>query len=292
LKNSSFIIVNLSAIAFALNTALLSWWLPWRAELDEVRLSEVLKRDFLDFQTPIPWLAVVVIVWGFSLIKSEQFNKALGDYAALADNYDLQERDLMEESEAHWDTKHSYYASLASSLKYILTSPKTGFSDNSRVTVYRTHAANQKMFRNIFRYAGQHRFSENGRDAIPVSQGLIGLAYATTGLRSFRTEFEFDSDDYWDALRECLSEAPLSLPPKTVRMRSKHLVAKAITDHITGKQVGVIAYESINADELDEDGITKHLADEDQNISRFISHLAKLDSDLNPFPFDTYGEEL
>ncbi|OAN73888.1 hypothetical protein A8B81_07235 [Sulfitobacter pontiacus] len=148
------------------------------------------------------------------------------------------------------------------------------------------------MFRNIFRYAGQHRFSENGRDAIPVSQGLIGLAYATTGLRSFRTEFEFDSDDYWDALRECLSEAPLSLPPKTVRMRSKHLVAKAITDHITGKQVGVIAYESINADELDEDGITKHLADEDQNISRFISHLAKLDSDLNPFPFDTYGEEL
>ncbi|WP_139176558.1 hypothetical protein [Jannaschia faecimaris] len=288
MKNWWFLGSHVASIVFALFSAFISWWLPWRASIIDARIVEVAKSSALDFTTPLPWLGVIVFLWILSVVKSHEFRQKVRDFEKLSDNYDLLETDYYEETEGHRETKESYYASLRSSLRYILTQTSTGFSERCRVTVYRLHDADTKMFRNIFRHAPQHRFNEPGRDAIPVSEGVVGLAYATSALQNFRSEEAFGSEEYVAKLENFLESANIKNPRLNTRMPSQQIVCKTISDLNTGFQVGVVVYECMDPDALNVDGIMALLTQEDQNISRFVSHLAVLDADFNPFPHDAY----
>jgi len=281
-RNWSYLISHALSIAFALLSAFTAFWLPWKAELEGERLVEVLSANMLNLATPLPWMPVIIFSWIYSVYRSEQFTRRLGDYDSLQDGYDLLDREYYDETEAHRETKESYYRSLRSSLKYILSQSFTGFSETCRVSVYRLDDGKKEVFRNIFRHAHQYQYDSPGRDEIPTDQGIVGLSYATSSLQEFKSEHPFGSPEYLASLSDALEVNGIELPPSNTKMPSKHILAKTISDIETGEQVGVIVYESLEPNVLSREKIEALLTQEDQNIARFVKHLAVLDSEFNP----------
>ena len=282
LRNWSFLLSHALSVVFALLTTFTAWWVPWKADLKSTTIKDVVSSSKLDLATPLPWLVVVIIVWAICVVKSSQFSERLRDVEKLQDNYDLLDKDYYLETELHKETKESYFKSLRSSLKYILCQAETGFSEHCRVSVYRLGEGDNQKFRNIFRFASQYRYDSPGRDEIPINQGVAGLSYATSSLREFLTEKNFQDEDYKTELSALLDEHEIELPPENTRMPSCHVIAKTISDIASGDQVGVIVYESTSNQCLSRVRIEELLTQEDQNISRFIKHLAVLDAEFSP----------
>lgn len=262
--------------------SIIAWWVPWKALQSDLRVSEVIKSSALNLASPLPWLALITVAWIYSVYKSREFSDRLQDYENLRDSYDLMDKDYYDETEAHRETKESYYKSLKSSLQYILCQVETGFTENCRVSVYRIDENDHAVFRNIFRFAHQHRYRDPGRDEIPISQGIVGLSYATSSLQELKTDHRFGSNEYIVELNALLYETGIDMPPDNTRMPSLHVLAKPIKDITSGDQVGVVVYESTTSQCLKQEDISNLLTQEDQNIARFVKHLAVLDAEFNP----------
>lgn len=282
MRNWFFLASHILSAGITLLVAFISFWVPWKASQANLLIKDVVKSSALDFASPLPWLGMLIVAWFYSIYRSKEFSERLHDYEKLRDNYDLMDKDLYDETEAHQETKESYYKSLKSSLKYILCQAETGFSENCRVSVYRIDENDHEVSRNIFRFASQHQYNSPGRDEIPIDQGIVGLSYATSSLREFKTEKPFGDAEYKSELDSALSENGIKMPPNDTRMPSRHVLAKPISDITSGDQVGVVVYESTTSQCLKKDKIEDLLRQEDQNVSRFVKHLAVLDAEFNP----------
>ncbi|WP_260014776.1 hypothetical protein [Sedimentimonas flavescens] len=283
MRDNYFLLSQATTFIFSVILAYSSWWLPWKANITSTRILDIAKSSLLDFATPIPWIPALSILYILLLIKSEKFSKKASDCEqAHVDLTRISEK-FSQESEDHRYTRENYYKSVQASLKYMLTQNITGFDDDCRVSIFKIDSENHSLFRNIFRYAPQQRYNAAGRDTLPASEGLIGLAWQTTGTAHFSSEHSCDSEEFKNALAIKLDGGGASTPPSSLRMQSKEFFVKSLSDHDDDVRVGVIVFECTNVGKLRTVAIEKLLTDEALTISRLVKYLGVLDEVLNPY---------
>ncbi|WP_323802814.1 hypothetical protein [Sulfitobacter litoralis] len=270
--------------AIAVLGLMTSFWLSEQISLSAeqsppVTLSylDVMIANIFNFGEPLVYFVIAIVI---SLITSSEgiFNRYhYGERRKI-------EASLRMEKQEHGTTKRNYYETLAARLKNLLATRAVGFDETCRVTVYRKQAAQDLEFKRVFRFSRNHKFCNEGRVKVPIDQGFIGIAWANHGEKEFSISDNFGTARYNAQLAKEMEHASCTVPPSDLSMPSKHFYAKAVDDLSNGKRVGIVVFESTDADKLDTVAINQLMVSETLEVSRCVRHLGVLDSEFNPDP--------
>jgi len=249
-------------------------------------MRKLLQANILNFHAPLLYLAIAIVFLFIGRVHG-----FINRYRA--DSLTETENKLRLETQAHAESKSSYYDTLRIVLTYLLTAKVPNFNECCRVTVYRAEEDGGGYFRQIFRYSRTSQFETNGRIKIPIDEGIVGAAWNNHGLKQFKFDEDPMSEEFREALRQALDGDQCKLPPQHVQlsMPTRHFYAKAIQDFETGRKSGIIVYECTNVHDLDVPGIVDVLQAESVNMLRFIRHIVALDRDFNPDAKAQHGKD-
>lgn len=248
---------------------------------------ETLLGNILSFDTPVPYYAIALVVALIGRIDAFRNRYKLGELQTLDSKLEASDLEKRKESQAHAESKSSYLETLGSALQYLLTTEGTGFDYRCRVTIYRRQKDDDDHLGQIFRHSPTLIYEQNGRIRIPVNEGVVGAAWCNHGVKEFEKDAAPNDEAFIEEMDQSLAVENCSTPTVELSMPSKHLYARAFTDHETGRRVGIVVYECTEIGVLKREGIDKVLDQEALSVSRLIRHLGVLHSEFNPVP----GEE-
>jgi hypothetical protein len=190
------------------------------------------------------------------------------------------------EQESHAETQKYYYEALKDHLINFFCSQIDGFDSTCRASVYR-HDAKAKLFRLVFRYSSITRYADKGRVSIPELEGVVGAIFFNgNSLYISRLSGKISSSGYCKKVNKELESYGVSIPHTTLsklRMSSLCYYGFAIRDVSSGEKFAILVIESTNPDQFKEQEITKILSSQSAMISKYVRHIAHIDSKLNPY---------
>jgi transposase InsO family protein len=187
---------------------------------------------------------------------------------------------LRNETQNHGESQRNYFDSLTEALRYMLAGEGIGFDASCRVTIYRLQNNSTSYLKRIFRHSEYRAYKDEGRFRIPVSEGLVGVAWNNHG----KVEFEYvKSGRAADQELQAYHRAHGGIAPTCdLSMPSRSFVIRAVEDLDSSQRIAVVVYESTKTGCLRAEAIDALLEREARPLSRLIKHLGALDGKLNP----------
>jgi hypothetical protein len=196
------------------------------------------------------------------------------------------EKEFKSEQESHAETQQYYYEALRDHLENFFCSQIENFDDTCRASVYR-HDANAKLFRMVFRFSNIQRFSSKGRLSLPEDEGIVGATYSngdSVYVCSLPTKIV--SKGYHKEINKKLEPFGTSVSENTLarlRMPSRCYYGYAIRDILSGEKFAILILESTNENHFNSGKISELLSRQKAQISKYVRHIAHIDSKLNPY---------
>ncbi|MEO1985934.1 MAG: hypothetical protein ABGX47_04665, partial [Martelella sp.] len=287
LKNFFIPIIETTAsLALAVLTFWLGFWLkdvltPNEDGTSKV-LTDVLKGNVLNFNTPIPYYIFTLILSFLGRIDGFFNRYFLGQLEEKEREMEDIRNRLRSETQAHEDSKKSYLETIHSALKYLLTAENTGFDNSCRVTIYKLQSDSDDCLQQIFRSSPNHHYESKGRIKVPTSEGVVGAAWGNHGVKEFSCDLDPNSPEFLDKMKEAIGNEGCALPNQELSMPSRHYYARAFSDHDYPRRIGIVVYESTAVGTLKSVEIEKMLNLKSLDVSRLVKHLGVLHEEFNP----------
>lgn len=239
----------------------------------DVSLSDV------GFATPVAYTGLALLlglISGFGVVVS----------AKRLEELEGREAGFKLEQESHSETQKYYYEALKDHLISFFCTQIEGFDTTCRASVYR-HDSKVKLFRMVFRYSKITRFAEKGRVSLPEQEGVVGAIYSNgDSLYVSQLPAKISSSGYCKRMNKELEGYGVSIQQATLaklRMSSRCYYGYAIRDVSSGEKFAILVIESTSPDKFKEAEITEILSSQSAKISKYVRHIAHIDSKLNPY---------
>ena len=278
-KNLFFPIVMLvSGLVVAVSGLFIGTWLSEKvAPLENLSgvkdYAAILWKHIFHLSTPVPYFVFSVLVSFLGSIEVLFNRYAYGENAKLQSN-------LRNETQDHGESQRNYFDSLSEALRYMLTGEHIGFDETCRVTIYRLQNNSTEFLKRIFRFSNHNAYDAEGRFQIPISEGLVGVAWRNHGIVDY--EYVGEPDGAAEHLRAFLTEHGGKVPECALSMPSKCFVIRAIEDLDSRRRIAVVVFESTQNGKLQPENIDKLFAREGMPLCRLVKHRGALDGKLNP----------
>ncbi len=235
--------------------------------------AAIMWKHILHLSTPVPYFMLAVVI------------SFLGSIEVLLNRYRYGQNDelrslLRAETQEHGESQRNYFDSLSEALRYLLAGEHVGFDETCRVTIYRLQNHSPEFLKRIFRFSNHNAYDAEGRFQIPISEGLVGVAWRNHG--SVDYEYLGEPDGAAEHLRDFLAACGGKVPECLLSMPSKCFVIRAIEDLDSRRRIAVVVFESTENGKLKPESIDKLFAREGMPLCRLVKHRGALDGKLNP----------
>jgi|GEM_PF-6648476 len=267
-----------------------AWYPDAQASLhDQLKLKnpEEKKPDFwkvsfhdIDKSSPVIYTGLALILGLFS-------GAGIMVSASRLSELEQRESEFNDEQEAHAVTQQYYYESLRDHLEHFFCNQLSNFDDTCRASVYR-HDANANRFRMVFRYSKILRFAKEGRVTLPENEGVLGATFLNGDyLYISDLPSNLSSKQYSKDINKKLDVYGTNIQDSTLsrlRMPSRCYFGYAIKDNNSREKFAILIVESTNQNHFDPpESIVNLLNGQQAQIASYVSHIARLDSKLNPY---------
>lgn len=203
---------------------------------------------------------------------------------------ELEEREgsFRNEQERHAETMELYYKALKDHLIHFFCHQIDKFDgDTCRASVYR-HDEESKKFRMIFRHSNITHYAKDGRVSLPENEGVIGGTYLNgDSVYIFDLPPKTNKQLYLQETNNQLNALSVSvtMPKVTLNklsMPSRCLYGYAIRDS-NGIKIAVVIIESTEPLQFVKSELDNTLSARSHEISKYVQHMARIDTILNPY---------
>jgi hypothetical protein len=239
----------------------------------------VVSSNGFDLVSPVGYTAIfliISIVGGVGVVVS----------ASRLEYLEKREAEFKQEQEDHGLTQQHYYESLKDHLIDFFCKKIINFDDSCRASVYR-HDKNAQVFRMVFRYSNITRFEAKGRVSLPENEGVIGATYLN-GDSVYISDLpnKTSTKGYFKETQRKLDSFGVKISENTLarlNMPSRCYYGHSIRDLSSGEKFAILIVESTNQNHFDDKNTAVLFALNSAKISKYVRHIAHIDSKLNPY---------